>query len=202
MSRALNEALRMAFYNWWASLHDIHNDGKHADRGQLAKLRRLDLVDYGDGPAPDYVTALSREPFHELEKKIESILNQKLSPNQQEDLVIVASTLAQIRQNDGGKTAAALGGQKDEDRIMKETRFLRLMRVQTAAELFDQARRLSALLKNKAPVGDLALSLFRWREDPAVRRNWARAYYHLDQGGFETDPSSTEPSQLSSLTEV
>lgn len=74
---------------------------------------------------------------------------------------------------------------------MKDGRFRNLMRAETSADLFDQARRLPDLLKGAAPVGELGASLLLWRSTPLVRRDWARDYYHLDLGGRERSGSET-----------
>ena len=186
-------ALSKQFYNWWAELHDPQNDGKYANRADLARMRRLKLVDYGNGPQPDLTTALGVEVFRNLQKKVSQLLGY-MGPGWEDDLFVVATALARIRHNDKDhkNTAQALGGKEDSDRRMKEGRFLRLMRAQTTDDLFDQACRLTALLKQSAPVSDLASSLFLWRHDPKIRLNWARAYYHLDQYGAISSPPSSE----------
>ncbi|OIQ90143.1 CRISPR-associated protein Cse2 (CRISPR_cse2) [mine drainage metagenome] len=186
------QQLEAVFYRWWATLHDPENDGLRADRATLARLRRLDLVDHGQGPEPDLMAALLIDAFHDLRRRIGEVLPAPRTPQEMEererDLFIVAATLARVRKMDRGhsSTAHALGGAKEPDRVMTEKRFLRLMRSETAADLFDQSRRLTALLKQTAPVGELARSLFFWRHMPSVRRAWARAYYHLDQSPDET----------------
>ncbi|MDR3439161.1 type I-E CRISPR-associated protein Cse2/CasB [Telmatospirillum sp.] len=193
MDKEQREALKSLFFAWWAALHDPQNDGRHADRAELARLRRLDLVTAGgQAPAPDIAAAFAIESFRDLWQKTRDALG-GIDADQEDSLVIVAATLARIRRNDRAHraTATALGGVTDAERVLKEGRFLRLMRVETAADLFDQARRLTAILRETAPVGDLGLSLFLWRRDPGIRRAWAKAYYYMDRATAQ--PATAQP---------
>ena len=179
--------LRGIFQGWWIGLTDAAHDGLRRQRGELAELGRIDLVAEGGRNAPDVMAALLRESFRNLVSDVDPIhsLNDLQGPAI-EDLVTAAVTLARLRQDVRHRTTAQLlGGRKDEDRLMKEGRFLALMRSDTPADLFDQARRLPGLLKGEAPVGELGASLLLWRTTPSVRRDWARDYYHLDLGSRE-----------------
>jgi CRISPR type I-E-associated protein CasB/Cse2 len=199
MTREQKHALGDAFYGWWASLHDPRNDGRNARRADRAALRRLDLLTGAKGPEPDMVAALSIPAFRELYAAIRKILP---APSRWQDddrltrLFIVATALARIRQNDTDHrtTAAALGGPDENARLLQAARFVRLMRANTAADLFNQACRLCALMQEQAPVRDLALSLYDWldlSDGPRLRRNWARDYYGLTFDQPETVSSST-----------
>jgi CRISPR type I-E-associated protein CasB/Cse2 len=199
MTREQKHTLGDALYSWWACLHDPENTGRNAKRADRAALRRLDLVAGAAGPEPDVVAALSIPAFRELYAAIQKILP---TASRWEDddrltrLFIVATALARIRQNDTShrSTAAALGGPDEDSRLLQSARFVRLMRTTAAADLFNQACRLCALLKGNAPVRDLALSLYDWLDvyaGPRVRRNWARDYYGLTFDQKETVSSST-----------
>jgi CRISPR type I-E-associated protein CasB/Cse2 len=97
-----------------------------------------------------------------------------------ERLVVAAVTLAHVRADAPGRLAAQLlSGAEPDHKLMSEARFLRLMRARTPAELLDEGRRIAALLKSGAPVGDLGASLLLWLDDPHRRRIWAQAYYRL-----------------------
>lgn len=179
--------LRGVFRRWWQGLTDAANGGGLRQRGALARLRRIDLIETNGRRAPDVIAALMEEPFRELIKAVQPYHDlRQMQDERIEDLVTAAVTLARLRQDVRYRTTAQLlGGKKDEDRVMKEGRFLALMRSDTPADLFDQARRLPPLLNNEAPVGELGTSLLLWRTTPSVRRDWARDYYHLDLGGRE-----------------
>ncbi|MBN8943569.1 MAG: type I-E CRISPR-associated protein Cse2/CasB [Rhizobiales bacterium] len=183
------------FHDWWEGLTDSKNDGRRADRAALARLRRLDMADFGQGLEPDLTLALGEDGFRKLYRRIRAIKD--LPEDYEPDLVTAAVTLARIRKDAAKrKTAAMLGGPDDDARKMKEVRFLRLMRVSTSGDLFNEARRLAALLDRQAPVGELGASLLLWRHVPRVRRDWARAYYGLDTEGLEpteTDIAKPEP---------
>lgn len=170
------------FARWWSGMTDAAHEGANADRKGLAELRRVGLVDVDGVPTPDTIAAIEVSGFRRLYHDIKPLV--RFGPGDLEtDLAVAAATLARVRRNVGPamRTATMLGGRDEDDRAMKEGRFLRLMRVETPGDLFDQARRLVALLNGEAPVGELGASLLFWRRTPAVRRAWARAYYHLDQ---------------------
>lgn len=180
--------LRGVFRRWWFGLTDAANNGSNRKRAALAKLRRINLIQTAARRAPDVISALVEEPFRDLIQAVQPIHDlHQMQDERIEDLVTAAVTLARLRQDvqHHRTTAALLGGHKDEDRLMKEGRFLALMRSNSPADLFDQARRLPDLLKGEAPIGELGASLLLWRTTPSVRRDWARDYYHLDLGGRE-----------------
>ena len=182
---ASKKRLESIFWRWWSGRNDVAHDGANQDRGALARLRRIDLVDGGSGRAPDVVSALVEEPFRDLVRAVDPIFSlHQMQDGRIEDLVTVAVTLAHIHTNTGKPTTAErLGAKKrtaDGDLVMKEGRFLALLRTSTSADLFDQARRLANLLGGEAPVGELGMSLLLWRTSPTIRRDWARDYYKLD----------------------
>ena len=190
--------LRGEFRRWWQGLTDATHDGMHRQRGALARLRRIDLIETLGRRAPDVVAALMEEPFRDLIQAVQPFHDlHQMQDERIEDLVTAAVTLARLRLDIRHRTTAQmLGGKKDEDRVLKEGRFLALMRSDTPADLFDQARRLPDLLRNEAPVGELGVSLLLWRTTPSVRRDWARDYYHLDLGGRERRSESPGPAPI------
>lgn len=189
-------AAASVFARWWFGMTDAAHDGANADRKGLAELRRIGLVDIEGIPTPDVVTALEIEGYRRLLREMAPLV-----PLGRDDLeigvAIAAATLARVRRNKPtpARTATALGGLDAEARVMKEGRFLRLMRAETAGDLFEQARRLVLLLGGEAPAGELGASLLFWRHWPSVRRNWARAYYALDQTNKEGAGLADEPAQ-------
>ncbi len=189
MGENSNRSIKSVFFGWWIKLTDADNEGRHADREDVARLRRLDLIDFGQGPEPDVAMALTIGAFQKLYREIAP------TKEQEGDLVVAAATLARIRTDVRGQTTAGLlGGHDEESRRMKQTRFLRLMRVSTSGELFGQARRIANLLGGSAPVGELGASLLLWRQDQRVRRDWARAYYGLDRANSDTPRPPIRPS--------
>lgn len=191
MTRYDRKALGEDFYRWWSHLHDAPHNGKNANRKELAELRRLDTISIGYKRELDLVGALCIEAFRNLHQIVAARLG-PLTPIDEENLLIVAAALARIRTSSGvgAKTAARLSGREDQGVHFNQARFIRLIRTSDACDLFDQARRLCALLKNKAPVTDLALSLFFWRQDPKVRQAWAAQYYNLVE-----EPAATTSKQ-------
>jgi len=180
MGEDSSKDLKAIFSRWWWTVTDAGNDGRNAKRADLARLRRLDLVDFGQGREPNVAMALTIDAFQKLYREIGP------TQNQEADLVVAAIALARIRKDVPRQTTAGLlGGREEDERKMKQTRFLRLMRAATSGELFDQARRIANLLGGEAPVGELGDSLLRWRHVPHVRRDWARAYYGLDRANSD-----------------
>ncbi len=191
----LERNLAGVFQSWWNRLNDVAKDGAGKDRAALARLRRITMA---RDDTPDVLAALNEPAFRQLCVVVDRVWGlHELADDRVERLLTVAVTLAQIKQDAPGQsTAGLLGGKDDPDRAMKEGRFLAFMRAESPAELFEQARRLPALLKGKAPVGELGASLLLWTSRPAIRRNWARQYYHLDLRGRENRaPEYQSPSE-------
>jgi hypothetical protein len=191
------------FETWWHRMNATDKDGGRgdtADRADAARLRRVDLVDGGTGPRPDIATALTVESFRRLHQRTRHYAQQ--FDAWEESLVAAAIALAHVRTDVPGRTTAMLlGGNADADqRLMADARFLRLIRAGSSGELMDQGRRLVALLKGAAPVGDLGASLLLWLDDPNRRREWARAFYGLTAQTSSTDRTSNdEQPQIGSL---
>lgn len=160
------------FDRWRGSLQY----GASARRGELAKLRRVGLVDTEMGPQPDLAAALSITSFRDL-------LNRLLEHNyiSQNNILyghdnvlralVAAITLSALRERDASFTE--IGYLLSEP--MSEPRFVKLMRTRTPADLLNDGRRVARLLKDKASPGKLGSALFYWNGQ--TRRDWAFHYY-------------------------
>jgi hypothetical protein len=178
MAKTSYDDLRSVFERWWRGVNDIDEGGRgeRADRADIAKLRRIATYIGDRGQRVDVTAALTIGAFRDLYKRVR--LNGDLA--QEECLVVAAVTLAHVRVDAPGRqTAQLLAGPDPDHKVMSETRFLHLMRVRTPTELMGAGRRVAALLKAGAPVGDLGASLMVWLDDPDRRRIWAQAYYGL-----------------------
>ena len=184
-------SMKSVFYNWWAWVHDIKNDGKNANRGDLAKLRRLDLVNGEEGREIDIIGARSIAAYRTLYRQALPIIGREYRGQKSIDsetegrLIIAAYALAWVREDD--KAAPTLGhkigGVEDESRILLELRFLRLIRAKTNDDLFDETRRMCRLMGRSAPIEDLAITIFEWHKD-RTRRRLSENYYHLNSPAF------------------
>ncbi len=100
-------------------------------------------------------------------------------------LALVAGVLAQIREHDGAPRFAAQmaasrpGASTKKTPVVSPSRFRRLLRIgdqpEDLEQLFQQVRRMIALLDKRANVTDLARSLYWWNAE--TRKQWALAYY-------------------------
>ena len=79
------------------------------------------------------------------------------------------SVLASITKPDTQHPAVALRY------VMSEDRFIRLLRMETPAELLVNGRRAVRMLKGKADPGRLGADLYLW--GPRVRTRWAFLYH-------------------------
>ena len=194
MAKPGYEHLRTIFEEWWRGLNDSADDGARgggANRADTARLRRVATFSTDLGPRVDVAAALTIGGFRDLHRRAR--LDGDLE--QEERLVVAAVTLSHVRADAPGRqTAQLLAGPDPDRKIMSETRFLRLIRVRTPAALMDEGRRIAALLKTGAPVGDLGASLMIWLDDPDRRRLWAQAYYGLGaRPSFSENPPQTHP---------
>ncbi|MDI7775765.1 type I-E CRISPR-associated protein Cse2/CasB [Asticcacaulis sp. EMRT-3] len=177
---------RTVFHDWWEDSIKAAREGT-GDRASAAALRRLDLIEGLSGPEPDVLSALMDPTFRHLRERIarvEKADGYKMTDEKEMALTIAARALAGVRSHQPLHPASVIGGEMPD---LSESRFKALMRVETDADLFDQARRISALIcKTAADTGMLGASLYLWRRRPAIRRDWARHYYGLDLYGVET----------------
>lgn len=175
---------------WWYRVHDIKNDGKNPERADMAMLRRIDLIEIDGVPAIDVASALTIKSFRDLYRAIAELEGfgdegkKRLNDDQTERLVIIASSLARIRENAKGSLGEYIGGFSDDDRLVKEGRFKSLIRAQSNTDLFDAARRLRAIMGKAAPVKSLSKTIYEWGFD-STRRKLATDYYHLNFANIE-----------------
>jgi len=197
------DQLHPVFARWWRRLNaadDAGARGDGADRGDIARLRRVGVFESGLGPRVDVATALTIDGFRDLYRRVRAFGDGSVEWD--ERLVVAAVTLAHVRTDTGGGlTGRLLGGAESEHKVMAEARFLRLMRVRTPAELLDEGRRIAALLKSGAPVGDLGASLLLWLDDPHRRRIWAQAYYGLSTPPSPANTVSQNPSETGVISQ-
>ena len=181
MAKDPYDRLHAVFGRWWRGLNDSNDEGErgeNADRADAARLRRIATYPSATGPRVDVATALTIGAFRSLHSRLWTPEDD--SEAWAERLVVAAVSLAHVRKDEPRRmTAQLLGGAEGDRKVMAESRFLRLLRVRTPAELMDEGRRVAALLKTGAPVADLGASLMVWLDDPNRRRLWAQSYYGL-----------------------
>lgn len=197
---------------WWWSLQQRETPGgRHvsADKAALAQLRRIDIIDYGGAPAVDIGAALGIPAFRDFIRRMRgaqfrnSTIVRWLWDDRMtlEPFAIAASALAHTREDAGtgklGATARFLGkptkGEVGGNACFAEARFKRLIRTrnQDWPGLHLQARRIVAILGQKAPIGDLGASLILWNADPRIFKHWAFQYYQKDFEQAATEPETT-----------
>jgi len=194
--------LSAIFLDWWKSLGADDNDFRGRDRDGLARLRRLDLVDFGGQLEVDLAMAFTIPAYRRLRARVSgfeawdqafsnytSTAKENVIAHRERHLAIAAHLIAFVGAHTSERhPATALGGVVDSARIMKERRFLSLIRCNDEAELFDQARRVAMLLGSGPPVdvGVLGVSFYEWFRSPVTRRTWARFYYWLNISDAES----------------
>ena len=175
------------FADWWRDLTNAEDGGKKADK---AALRRLGAAEAVFPPEIDVVGAIAIPAFRDLHRRTRKWHD--LREDRVSKLVVAAAVLAHVREVKPDQTAAArLGASRkegDENPLMAEPRFRRLLRTTDPVELCDQARRAVALLGRGAAVGELGASLFKWNDK--TRRTWAAAYWRLDDTIPASGPAS------------
>ncbi|MEW5423963.1 type I-E CRISPR-associated protein Cse2/CasB [Amorphus sp. 3PC139-8] len=193
--------------------------GSRADRGALARLRRLPLAETDAGLLPDCGYAATLSSYRSLRARAIRVIS-KAPPHHQaswmtdfaratgwfdERLVIVAVTLAYIKDDPGGSLGRALGRGSAfgphalrQSPLLAERRLTHLLRLRTPAERLNAGRRIVRLLKGSAPVKDLArLLLFG---DERERWRLVSAYYNLpgpiapDESEIDTNPAQEHAS--------
>ena len=194
MAKHNRDHLHAVFGRWWRALNDTRDDGARgdrADRADIARLRRVSTFTTDLGPRVDVASALTIAAFRDLYRRV----GMDGTVEQDERLVVAAVTLAHVRADAPGRqTAQLLAGPDSDHKLMAESRFLRLLRVGSPAELMDEGRRIAALLRTGAPVADLGASLMVWLDDPERRRLWAQAYYGLGASPSPSEsPSERQP---------
>lgn len=139
---------------WW--LREIAPRDIPAARGLSARLRRAAPLAVLCEPAViQLATALG------------------LRPGQADDLVRLATTLAEIRQSGSDTLARRLGGAEP---VLSPLRFQRMMRAE-GAELTDHLRRAIVMADRTCNVAALAADVLHWE---AARPRWCFQYFGAD----------------------
>lgn len=162
--------LEGAVRNWWRALSGLAPN-KERNRAALAELRRsADPLDVAFVPA-----------FGDLRRALHAGTDWQIVR-----AAMIAYVLAHVREDDLRPVARALGPQKgDEGSIMSEARFRRLLQSRESDDLIRRLVRAVKMLKGKANVADLALSIWHWND--RTRRNWAFQYLNADPPNTDRD---------------
>lgn len=213
---ALDEKIGDICLEWWAQLNAVDpktgNDltGKIPDRAAIAALRRIGTVEGSSGPEIDTTFACGipgregRSPYLVLHSRLRGLLAKwqdehvRRIPERTDfdaSAAVVAATLARVRANRRGSLVGLLGApRRDEQPVMAEARFKRLIRTTSPPDLLDQGRRIVMLLGREVPVADLGASLLLWNVDPLAKRRWAFGYFGAEEMSIDgaDDKASAE----------
>jgi CRISPR type I-E-associated protein CasB/Cse2 len=177
-------ALRGVVQTWWRGLQGLNPGtgdeipGLEPKRAELARLRRIATAAEDGQYSVALVDAFAVNSFLDLWRRVAEVTQAEPEDALAEYAAVAAVTLARVRIDAGRTDTASMLGDPRDTPVFAETRFRRLIRTEQAANLFDQGRRITAILGATAPVGELGASLILWR-DPKVRRRWTFSYYHL-----------------------
>lgn len=160
-------------FGWWRVLTD-KNIGR--SRSELARLKR----------AEGEVDTLAIRAVHDLNRQL-SAAGHDLR-RWPERLVLVASTLAQVKEHTGERLAQRMGA--GDPKALSEIRFDRLIRTHNPADLATQLRRGLAVVEQRANVARLARDLRFWGD--ATRAAWCFDYYGASQAAPESVRTSEE----------
>ncbi len=167
---------------WWRETI-ASPEAPSGPRAELRRVRSLEEVVF-------------TPPYHDLRRRLRGTRWRNVDRLAVDRLALVAGTLAQVREHDPSRSFAAQmattadgGGSRTRPRVAP-SRFRRLLRLGDRAEdleqLFQQIRRIIALLDHRANVTDLANNLYWW--NPDTRKRWALDYYdHVDERALESE---------------
>lgn len=141
-------------FGWWSS--EIKPRDIPAARGLSARLRRA---------AP--LAALCEPAVIQLSKVLD------LGPARADQLVRLATLLAEIRENVADPLAKRLGGAEP---VLSSLRFQRLLRAE-GEELTSHLRRAILMVDRRCNVATLAADLLQWE---AARPRWCFHYFGAD----------------------
>ena len=151
--------IQSAYRAWWEELQE--------DKGAKARLRRCaSLTDVALEPA-----------YYRLQRSFFSLKQ----GGREETVMALAALGAHVKTAVSGLSMAKLmaqpkGGVPGEDnQIVKEGRFQRLLKVEERGELMLDLIRVIRLLDDKANLEDLAQGLWFWGDK--VKRQWAKDYF-------------------------
>ena len=153
---------------WW---EELHSNPSWGGRGAVARLRRASTP-----------TELVCEPA------ALQLVNRFPSWNPAR-IAVIAGVLAWARENRSDQTVAgAIGPSRidENDALVSEARFRRLMRTDGDAELLVALRRIVRHASGTVNVADLARSVFYWND--RTRERWSYHYYKVGPGA----PSRTQ----------
>ena len=173
---------------WWAGLQRINPDTKQpnprADTGALARLRR----------ASTPVEAAQEQQTIALYRKLQG---PEFNERKLESIAVIAAVLAHIRSEPESNsathikspTAAALG--QGDAPAMSPLRLRRLTAAQDAPEVLRTFRETVSLLRGKADVADVAISIIDWLDEYRADRRKTFWIYDYHSAGFAPDQGNT-----------
>ena len=169
---------------WWAALREPGGEG--ADPGALARLRRetSPAAAWGEAVVADLYRKLG---YSAREREF------RMAP-----VALVAMVLAHVREDEGFLLGEALGppkpdasGQK-KPAVMHPLRLRRLASARDESETLRGFREAVSLLKDKAPVADLAACILDWndaRRGERVRSRFLFAYHGAGSAAPAEEPA-------------
>ncbi|WP_446011406.1 type I-E CRISPR-associated protein Cse2/CasB [Candidatus Electrothrix sp.] len=153
-TRTIN-AEQQAVLEWWQALQD--NKG---GRAELRRAKELEQVFF----SPEFYSLYNR-----------------LAPLQwrsREKLALLAGVLAHVRTHTAAQSVAkqmASPGKSGSKAVLSGLRFRRLLKHETAEELYGPMIRVIRLLDKKINIADLAQSLYWWNS--RTKMDWSMRYY-------------------------
>ncbi len=157
----------------------VRKNNPNADLRALAHLRR----------AAQPIDAAREPQTLELHRRLEKVRHgndYQLQFNQKrlETTAVVAHVLALIREEPqpSAKTQTATLLGSGDPKVMSEIRFQNLVKANTPADVMREFRAAIALLRNQAPVEDVAISILDWLDDTewaeSRKLQWLYAYHN------------------------
>jgi CRISPR type I-E-associated protein CasB/Cse2 len=178
--RSLHRELGEVARAWWRAHVPRSGEGRRADPGTFARLRRCGRP----------VEALAEAATVELWRSLPESWRE--SGDREEKLArtaALAHVLAFVREDTPGHPMRVLGPERrgePESAKLKPVRLRQLLAARDPEELAQAFRRLVALAERKIDVGELAAALLLW-SDP-VRTRWAFTWHDAERAapGAET----------------
>jgi CRISPR system Cascade subunit CasB len=174
--------------SWWASLQPARDIGYKGDTGALARLRRASLID-----------AMTEEAVVRLHRRL------GLARQDFPRAALIACVLAHVREHAPRLKAAQAAGAPpgEENGVLSQLRFRRLLAVRGEEDCLIAFRRLVALLGGKVNVVDLAQSLLDWNDEEngdRRRTRWAFDYYDAGAGAPDDAPDPATETKPETMT--